>query len=310
MRPDAELASLTPARRAPLNLSPPLLMALASLLFAAMGVGVKWASTHYHAGEIVLYRSLVGLVMMAAVMRLQGVGWRTTMPGMHLWRSACGTTALCLWFVAIGGLPLATAMTLNAMSSVWIALFVLAGSVLMGGQAVDQRLMATVFAGFAGVALVLRPTLAQDQLWFGLIGLASGVLAAVAYVQVTALGRAGEPGERVVLYFCASGVLAGAGLTWAQGGLQAHPLQGLPVLMGIGVLATVAQWMMTRAFGRGATLGVAALQYLGIGFSFVFGVLIFGDPVTGPSLAGMMLIVAAGVAATWLHPRGAASEPV
>ncbi len=106
-------------------------MALASLLYAIMGVGVKWASTHYQAGAIVFYRSLVGLVMMAAVMRARGIGWRTRLPGMHLWRSAFGTTALCLWFVVIGGLPLATAMTLNAMSSVWIARFVLAGMVLI-----------------------------------------------------------------------------------------------------------------------------------------------------------------------------------
>ncbi len=312
-----------------LRASPLLLMALASLLFAVMGVGVKWASAQYSAGEIVFYRSLVGLAVMALVMRARRIRWRTHVPAMHLWRSASGTTALCLWFVAIGGLPLATAMTLNAMSSVWIALFLVAGAVLAAGQTgtepvgatggssgdsppahtMDGRLMAAVLTGFVGVALVLRPTLAQEQLWFGLVGLASGVLAAVAYVQVSALGRAGEPGERVVLYFSFSGVLAGAGLALWQGGLHHHDALGLLVLLGIGVLATLAQWMMTLAYGHGATLGVAALQYLGIGFSFVLGVFIFGDPVTVSAVTGMALIVAAGVTATALQPRGQVQEP-
>jgi S-adenosylmethionine uptake transporter len=193
----------------------------ASFLFALMGVCVKLAAEQYSAEELVFYRSLVGLLVMAAVMRWQGVAWRTQVPAMHFWRSASGTTALCMWFYAIAGLPLATAMTLNYMSSVWIALFIIGGAVLVGGQrGPDGRLIAAVLAGFVGVALVLRPTIDRDQLWHGVVGLGSGMLAAVAYLQVTALGRVGEPGSRVVLYFSISGVLMGAALAVAMGGLH------------------------------------------------------------------------------------------
>jgi drug/metabolite transporter (DMT)-like permease len=286
-----------------------LLMVTASLLFALMGVGVKLASAHYGAGEIVMYRSIVGLLVMAVALRLRGLSWRTPVPAMHFWRSASGTTALCLWFTAIGGLPLATAMTLNYMSSVWIALFLIGGAVLLGPErgapsgGIDGRLVAAVLVGFAGVAMVLRPTFDQQQAWAGLIGLLSGVLAATAYLQVSALGRVGEPTERVVFYFSISGLLAGGGLAALTGGLHAHSGHGLLLLLGIGLLATAAQWMMTRAYATGATLGVAALQYLGIAFSFVFGVWLFDDPVTTMSLSGMALIVAAGVAATMLRGR-------
>ena len=110
------------------RLPAPLLMVGAAFLFALMGVCVKFASAHYDAGEIVFYRSLVGLVLMTAVLRLRRVDWRTTVPAMHFWRSLSGATALCLWFYAIGGLPLATAITLNYMSSVWIALFLIGGA--------------------------------------------------------------------------------------------------------------------------------------------------------------------------------------
>ena len=179
----------------------------ASFLFALMAVCVKLASAHYSAGEIVLYRSLVGLVLMTGVLRARGISWRTPVPAMHFWRSLSGVTALCMWFYAIGGLPLATAMTLNYMSSVWIALFLLGGAVLLaperGGSAViDPRLVVAVMAGFAGVAMVLRPSIEHEQLWHGIVGLGSGLIAATAYLQVTALGRIGEPGERVVPASC------------------------------------------------------------------------------------------------------------
>ncbi len=292
---------------------PALLMVTASFLFAVMGVCVKEASSQYGAGEIVFYRSLVGLVLMGAALRWRRLSWRTPVPGMHFWRSSTGTTALCLWFFAIGGLPLATAVTLNYMSSVWIALFLIGGAVLVapardqaghpGG--LDGRLVASVLAGFAGVGLVLRPTLAQEQLWYGLAGLASGLLSATAYLQVTALGRVGEPGERVVFYFSLAGIVAGLGLTFWDGGPHAHSMRGAGLLAAIGLVATVAQWLMTRAYATGATLGIAALQYLGVFFAFVFGVWLFDDPVRPMSVVGMMLIVGAGVAATWLRPRPA-----
>jgi S-adenosylmethionine uptake transporter len=66
--------------------------------------------------------------------------------------------ALVLWFYAIGQLPLATAITLNYMSSIWMALFLIGGAVLVGSsQRVDLRLVLAVLTGFGGVALVLRP---------------------------------------------------------------------------------------------------------------------------------------------------------
>jgi drug/metabolite transporter (DMT)-like permease len=291
-------------------MSPTLLMVVSSLLFAVMGVCVKMASAQYGAGEIVFYRSLVGFLLMGGILRGRGIPWRTPVPAMHFWRSASGVTALCMWFYAIGNLPLATAMTLNYMSSVWIALFLIGGAVLLGNQraGIDGRLVAAVLAGFVGVALVLRPTIDDRQLWHGVVGLGSGLLAAVAYLQVTALGRVGEPGTRVVFYFSLSGLVAGAAFAAVSGGAHGHTPLGVALLLAIGLLATVAQWMMTLAYATGATLGIAALQYLGIAYSFGFGVWLFDDPVTPGALAGTLLIVGAGVAATLLRGQTARSQ--
>ncbi|MCM5679533.1 DMT family transporter [Schlegelella sp. S2-27] len=279
-------------------------MMLASFLFATMGLCVKYASAYYSPGEIVFYRGLVGAVMLSLLAWRRGGTLRTRVPAMHFWRSLSGVAALCMWFYAISNLPLATAITLNYMSSVWMALFLLGGAILLGGARIDSRLIATVLTGFAGVALILRPTIDQQQLWHGLVGLLSGMLSATAYLQVTALGRAGEPEYRVVFYFSLGGVAAGA-LTMVYTGISAHSATGVALLLAVGLLATVAQLMMTRAYATGKTLVNASLQYLGIVFAFIYGVLLFDDPVTWMALAGMLLIVVAGVAATFLRAKAA-----
>lgn len=281
-----------------------LLLLLSTLLFATMGVTVKLASAHYGTGEIVFYRGLVGALTMALLARARGTSLRTAVPGMHFWRGASGVCALTLWFYAIGNLPLATAVTLNYMSSVWMALFLIGGAVLMGAARIDGRLVLTVMLGFAGVALILRPTIEQNQLWHGLTGLLSGMLSAMAYLQVTALGRAGEPEVRVVFYFSVGGMIVGAAIT-AFDGLHAHTPTGAALLLATGLLATVAQLLMTRAYAIGRPLVNASLQYMGIVFSFGYGVVLFKDPVTGMALAGMALIVCAGVGATLLRNQTA-----
>jgi drug/metabolite transporter (DMT)-like permease len=273
-----------------------------SLAFAAMGACVKLVSVQYSAGEMVFYRSIVGALCMAGLARWRGQTLATPVASMHFWRSASGVFSLLLWFYALTGLPLATAMTLNYMSSVWMALFLIGGAALVGSGRIDGRLVAAVLVGFAGVALVLRPTVDQQQLWHGVTGLLSGMLAATAYLQVTAMGRAGEPEERIVFYFSVGGIVVGA--VWMLLlGASAHTPRGLALLLAIGVLATLGQTLMTRAYRIGTTLANASLQYLGIVFSFIFGVLLFNDPVTASALAGIALIVGAGLYATLLRAR-------
>lgn len=286
----------------------PLLIVLASLLFSLMALCVKLAAVRYGAGEIVFYRGLLGTAITAALLKARGGSLRSPVPRMHLQRSACGVAALCLWFFTLGRLPLATAMTLNYMSSIWMAAFMVAAALFAGGARVERRLVVAILAGFCGVALILQPTIARDELGWGLLGLASGLLSAFAYMQVSALGRAGEPELRVVFYFSLGSVVAGSVLMAAGGGPSRHDAHGLALLLAIGVLASMAQLSMTRAYTIGQPLVNASLQYLAILFSFVFGIWLFGDAVTAGSVAGMLLIVGAGIAATVQGLRGHTAE--
>jgi S-adenosylmethionine uptake transporter len=245
------------------------------------------------------------------VLKARGTTLGTTVPMMHAWRALIGVLSLSAWFYAIAHLPLATAMTLNYMSGVWVAAFIVGGAVLYGHPERQGPLLASVLASFAGVIMILRPTLDQNQLFAGLVGLLSGVGAALAYLQVTALGKMGEPEARTVFYFALCTAVVGLASTlidgftpWAQVTWQAAAW-----LVPIGVLASLGQWCMTRAYSRGPTMLVANLQYSGIVFAAVYGLVLFGDQIALVGWAGIALIVGSGLVATVLRSRMALTAP-
>jgi S-adenosylmethionine uptake transporter len=80
-------------------------------------------------------------------------------------------------------------------------------------------------------------------------------------------------------------------------------------LLPIGVLAALGQLCMTKAYTRGATLVVANLQYSGIVFAALFGLFLFGDQIPLLGWAGMALIIASGIAATFLRSRALPNPP-
>ncbi|WP_306565491.1 DMT family transporter [Aquabacterium sp.] len=295
--------------------SPYVQMVLATLLFAAMGVCVKFASHDFGTAAVVSARGTVGAVIMLIVARATATSLRTRVPMLHVRRGLAGVFALSMWFYSMAQLPLATSVTLNYMSSVWMAVFLLLQAAFLGGPRIDRRLIVAIAVGFGGVALVLHPTLNEDQIWAGLIGLASGMLSAMAYLQVTALGKAGEPEIRVVFYFSLMGSLMGAA-TWLllPGQVNPTPLAEIPphswlALMGVGVFATVAQLLMTRAYARGSTLVNANLQYLGIVHAGLLGTVLFGETLGLDALLGMALIVGSGMVAARLKPTAPAATP-
>ena len=280
-------------------------MVVASFFFASMAVGIKFASHSFNTFELVFYRGIVSILFMAVVMRARGTRLRTPVPMMHLTRSAIGVVSLGSWFFAIAHLPLATAMTLNYMSGVWVAAFIVGGALLYGEPEKQGPLLFTVLMGFAGVVMTLRPTIDHDQLFAGVVGLLSGIGAALAYMQVTALGRVGEPEERTVFYFSVGTAIVGAAgmlitdmTPWAN-----VRWQDAAWVIPIGVLASLGQWCMTRAYSQGSTLVVASMQYAGIVFASIFSLTLFGDHVTSMGWLGIATIVASGILATVLRAR-------
>ena len=281
-------------------------MILASLFFATMSVCIKYASAHFDTFELVFYRGLIGMVFMAGLCRMRGVSLTTPVPMMHVWRSVIGVASLSAWFYAIAHLPLATAMTLNYMSGVWVAAFLVGGTLVVGRLQDFGRqgpIVLTVLGGFAGVVLILRPTIEQNQLYAGVIGLLSGLGAAMAYLQVAALGRIGEPESRTVFYFSVGTTVVGLLCSVLFTGFSPWVWPQALWLLPIGVLAALGQLSMTMAYSQGATLVVANLQYSGIVFSALYGLFLFGDQIPLTGWLGMLLIIGCGITATALRNR-------
>jgi len=158
-------------------------MLVASLLFACMGVCVKFAAGTHSAVEITFYRAFISLILMFGLVRLRGVSLATPHWRWQVTRGAVGFAALFCYFYAITLLPLATAVTLNYTSAIFLALYL-----AFAGWRLNSGIVGALAVGLLGIALLLRPTLHADQVTGGLLGLASG-----AYAQPYGYAPPAEP---------------------------------------------------------------------------------------------------------------------
>lgn len=267
-------------------------MIAASFLFACMGVCVKLAAETHSAVEITFYRSFISLVMMYGLVRLRGVPLKTPHWRWQVTRGVVGFSALFSYFYAITLLPLATAVTLNYTSAIFLAIYM-----ALAGWQTRHGMLGALAVGLVGVVLLLKPTFHADQLFGGLVGLGSGVMAGMAYFSVRELGARGEPETRTVFYFSLVSSV-GAGLWLAFSEIHAVDLRSGLILLGVASFATCAQLAMTRAYSRGKTMMSAALAYSTVIFSSLFGMLIWGEVIGASSWFAIGLIILSGIAAT------------
>lgn len=273
-------------------------MLVAGFLFGCMGVFVKLGAEYFSHIELVFYRSFLGLLMIYAVIRQQRLSLSTGHLKQHLWRGISGTIALMLYFYCITVLPLATAVTLNYIAPLYLTIL----TVLAFKERFRPALSSAILLGFCGVILLLHPTLAQDQLIPGLVGLISGLLAGIAYLNVKQLGLRGEPEWRVVFYFSLIAAI-GSGVGMLLGTI--HPITplGLFILLGLGSTATLAQLAMTRAYRTGKTLVAGSLSYSTVIFASIFGMILWGETLPLTGWIGIGLIIAGSVLSLKLTPK-------
>jgi len=269
-------------------------MLVASLGFACMGVCIKLASPDLTAAEAVFYRGGIAWLLAQLYVLSQGHSLRTPHLKAHLLRAGVGCCGMATYFSAIAMIPLASAVTLAYTSPLFMALILW----IWYREPVRLRAAMILLLGFAGVVLLLQPTLNGNQ-WLGaVVGLSAGVFAALAVLNVRRLGQLGEPEWLTVYYFSACSAVMGLIWTLWQGGF--HPLNGTLfwLALGMGGFGYVGQMGMTIAFKRGKALTVANLSYSTVVFASLFGMAIWHEVLPVIAWLGIALILVSSMVMT------------
>lgn len=87
-----------------------------------------------------------------------------------------------------------------------------------------------------------------------------------------------------------------------------HEFHGLgwrdvPLLLGLGLTATLAQLAMTRAYRLGHPLVVGSLAYSTVVFASLFGIVLWGEVLAPISWLAIALIVASGAISSAVTSR-------
>lgn len=269
---------------------PAVWMLVACALFAAQAGLVKRGLRSFGVVELVFYRSLVAMLLTLAFTQLRGLRLATRAWRMQIQLGVVGAVSMALYFYAIAHLPLGTATALNYTAPMFLWLLVWRAD----SRGANLTEFAAVALGFAGVWLLLKPTLTGDGTPALALGLLSGATGGVAYLLLSRLGAAGEPVWVTSWYFSFVGCLLGGAATWALGP-SALSWDDAALLLSIGILATLGQVALGAAYARGSPLVAATFSYSAVVFSVAVGVVYWNDRLEPAALAAIALVVLSGL---------------
>ena len=226
-------------------------------------------------------RGAVATIILAAVLFTRGISFRPGKPVLLGARSIFGMAGMLTFFLAVEGMPLAEAVTINRLSP----FFVLILSWLFLGERLKKIQLFAVFLGFAGVIVILRPGTIPFTLPAGLAVL-SALFAGSAYTTLRALRKTDRPllvvfwfSAAITLFFLPSVILGGV----------MPGFKSLIFLLCIGISGTAGQLLMTKAYRYAPGGEVAIYGYLSVVFSILWQILFFD------SVPGAMVFIGAGL---------------
>ena len=273
-------------------------MLASALGFTAMTILIKYLGDDYSAALQTFYRQTAGLLVLAPLIARDWRGaFRTTRPGILLFRSAAGTLAMILAFYAYQKMPLADANALSFTRSLWLvplAFFVL-------GEKLGPRRIGAALVGFAGVLIMLRPGVGGAALGLpALAALASAFLFALTITGMKVMVRDHSPFVLLV-YSAVLGfvfALPGAFIQWRW------PNPGdLGLLAAMGVIGTITQGCYIKGMQIGDAAAMAPIDYTRLVFAAVAGFVLFSEVPGVWTLVGAAIVVASTLYITWREQR-------
>ncbi|MFA8441005.1 DMT family transporter [Yoonia sp.] len=291
------------------------------IFFSINDVAIKFLSGGYALHQVVLIRSLIGLLIIVTIVAPLTTGRniaRTKKLKMHMLRGLCVVVANMTFFLGLAAMPLADAVAIFFISPLVITLF----SVLFLGEVVGPRRWAAIAVGFIGVLVMMRPGTASFQT-ASLLPLVAAICYAGLHTLTRRIGST-ESAATMAFYiqimFITVGILFGLIVGDGRFGDQSDPslaflfrawswpLPGdYPIFLTIGAGIAIAGYLISQAYRVAEASFVAPFEYLALPMSVILGMVVFGEYPGGWDYFGMALILGAGLFTIW---RETQTKPV
>ncbi len=287
------------------------------VFFSVNDSAIKFLSGGYALHQVVLIRSLIGLIIIMAVIAPLTGGWaiaKTQRLGMHMLRGLCVVFANMTFFLGLAAMALADAVAIFFISPLVITIF----SVLFLGETVGPRRWAAIAVGFIGVLIMMRPGTDAFQAASLL-----PIFAAFCYAGIHIITRrigGTESAATMAFYIQIMFILVCLimGLVVGDGrfGDQSDPSLAFllrawswpltadyPVFLIIGIGIATAGYLISQAYRVAEASFVAPFEYLALPMSVAWGMLFFAEFPDGWDYVGMALILGAGLFTIWREAR-------
>ncbi len=285
----------------------------ASFFFSFNDMAIKFISADYALHQVVLIRSLIGMVVLLVIIVPLDGGYsvlRTKRLKMHLLRGMCVVVANMTFFLALAAMPLADAVAIFFIAPMLITVF----SVIFLGETVGPQRWIAVVMGFAGVVVMMRPGSDSFQV-VALLPLVSATFYAGLHILTRKIGgteRASTMTFYIIITFiivsALMGLVVGDGRFAGTGDASLEFLlrawvwpapSDYLILLGIGVGSTFAGYLISQAY-RLCEAGLAApFEYTALVLAIFWGVMVFGEWPDATAWVGVSLIVGAGLFMLW-----------
>lgn len=270
----------------------------AFFLFTIMNVFAKLLSENHTVIEIAFYRNLIAsvpfFIMIFALGRREILVLRTkpTLVGI---RAVLGTLSLTVTFAAYSLMPMADTTALLFTSSLFIPIL----GVIFLRETVGPYRWSAVVIGFAGVIVMARPSGEVYTLGI-MVAMCAAFMHATLQIILRYLGRYESP-ETVSFYFFVIGTFVTA---LALPFVAVRPtLAEVPLLLGLGLAGSGAQWLLSTAFKNAPAAIVTVFNYSGIVWATLFGWLIWNEFPLPNVIAGGAVVIASNILMIWRESR-------
>ncbi len=257
--------------------------------FSLMAIAGREAGLVLDTFEIMLFRSLTGIVIVLGIGGMAGTlgQVRTRRLPLHVLRNAAHFAGQNLWFYALPLIPLAQVFALEFTAPLWV---VLLAPVLIGERLTRRRLAATAL-GFVGILVVARPDFAALN-----PGVVAVAVAAICFALVAVMTRRLTETESITaIMFWLTLTQAVMGLVFASLDGEVTFPQGVTVLwVGlIGAMGLGAHFCLTRALALAPASTVMPIDFIRLPVIAVLGMLLYDEALDPAVFAGAALIVGA-----------------